>query len=358
MANEGRVSVGFAGVRRAAVVACCVLMVCAHGALAQGTIELRPVARLAADAPVMLGDVADLRGPDAEALAGVRVDEEPLRTMRDGWASVDVALVREALSKRRDVNWARLTLVGRACSIRRDAPRAAEASEPVPEELEGGRTGETDPARCVRGLVTARIAEVLGAGPGRLRVSYEEQDRGILDEPVLGRRVEVQPVGSSDRMPIQVTVFEGERIVASGTVRAGVKVKRPVLVIRRGLARGQAIGAEDFTSDEQWLAPRARPATAARAIGAVTRAALRAGEVLDEQDFEAPLVVRKGELVTVHCLSGLVKVEMVARAMQPGRDGEIVAFQATDSRRTFQARMSGRGRAVVLTDAERAEERS
>ncbi|MCC6677065.1 MAG: flagellar basal body P-ring formation protein FlgA [Phycisphaerales bacterium] len=342
-------------------VAAFIAVIAAAGAvLAQGTIELRPVARLAGAGPVTLGDVAELRGPEAEALAGVVLDEEPLSAGPGGWRSVDIARVREVLGKRKEVNWSRLTLVGRVCAIRREEPRPATPPE-LPESAdpaEGRPMSEADMARCVRGMVWARIAEITGAGPERLRVSFDEQDRALLDQPVIGRRIELQPAGTSDRLPMQVTIFEGERIVASGTVRVDVKVKRPVLVVRRGLTRGQAITADDFTADEQWLAPRVRPATAARAVGAIARSALRAGEVLDESDFEAPLVVKKGELVTVHCLSGMVKVEMVARAMQAGRDGEVVAFQAADSKRTFQARMSGRGRAVVVTDGEATEERS
>lgn len=337
------------------------LMLSSAAAMAQGTIELRPVARLSADGPVTLGDVADLRGPDAEALAGVRIDDEPLPPAADGWRTVDLPRIREVLKSQKGVNWSRLTLVGRACMVKREAPKPI-AAEPIaaapaaaaPAAVANDAGFAPDMAQTVRGQVWARIAEVVGAGPDRLRVSFDEQDRALLDQPVIGRRIELQPVGSSDRMPIQVTIFESDRIVASGTVRADVKVKRPVLVIRRGLTRGQPITVDDFTADEQWLPPRVRPATAARAVGAVSRTGLRAGEVLDESDFEAPIVVKKGELVTVHCLSGMVKVEMVARAMQAGRDGEVVTFQAADSKRTFQARMSGRGRAVVVTEGETA----
>lgn len=332
-------------------------------ARAQSVIELRPVARLAAEAPVRLADVAELRGPEALALAEVRLDGEELPSGRDGWMTVDVALVRGVLAGRKDVNWGRLSLVGRACAVRRAEPGHAghaghaDMAEPAAGD-QGAAAPAVDPARSVRGLVRARIAELVGADGDRLRVTFEDHDRSLLDEPVAGRRVELHPVGTSDKLPFEVMIYEGDRIAASGTVRADVRVKRPVVVLKRGLARGASISPEDVSADERWMGPRARPATAARAIGAVARSSLRAGEVLDDSDFEAPIVVKKGDLVTVHCLAGLVKVEMVARALGPGRDGEVVVFQAGDSKRTFQARMSGPGRAVVVTDGEQAEERS
>lgn len=319
---------------------------------AQSVIELRPVARLSAEAPVRLADVAALRGDEAGRLSEVRLDADPLRPGPDGRVRIDVDLVRTILAPMKDVNWSRLTLAGRACEIIRDTPAvtpAAPRARRPHEEPDRPAPGES---ATVRGLVRGWISELVGAGPDRLRVTFDEQDRELLDQPVAGRRVEIQPGGTSDRLPLQIKVFEGERIAAAGTVRAEVRVKRSVLVVRQGIPRGQSITAEDFTLDEQWLAPRVRPASAARAVGSVARGSLRAGEVLDEDDFELPLVVKKGDLVTVHCLSGLVKVELVARAMEAGRDGEVIALQAADSRRTFQARMSGPGRAVVVTDDE------
>lgn len=329
----------------------CIVSMVGSRAVAQSTIALRPVVRLASEASaVTLADVADLAGEEATRLASTPLTEIWPAADKDGWRRLDVEQVRSVLSARKDVNWGRVTLVGHVCMARRDDPEPtkpeAKSAEPskAPEEI--------DDTGTVRATVRAKVAEVLRASPDRLRLKFEDHDRELLGMAVAGRFVEVQPVGQSDRMPMQVTVYEGERIIASGTVRVDVRVKRPVLVVRQGLSRGQKIGPEDVTSDEQWLPAKTRPATAASVIGTVAKTAVRAGKVLEEADAESPVIVRKGDLVAVHCLAGLVKVETIGRAMQNGRDGEVVPFQAQDSKRVFQARMSGHGRAVAVATGE------
>lgn len=333
------------------VLAWCLTLIAAGSAEAQSTIALRPVVRLGVgEAAVTLADVADLAGEEATRLAATPLSEVWPAAGKDGWRRLDVEQVRSVLSARKDVNWGRVTLVGHVCMVRRDEP------EPVKPEAKPDETSKTpeevDDTGTVRATVRAKIAEVVRASPDRLRLKFEDNDRELLGMATAGRFVEVQPVGQSDRMPLQVTVYEGERILASGTVRVDVRIKRPVLVVRQGLTRGQKIGPEDVTSDEQWLPSKARPATAASVIGTVAKTAVRAGKVLEEADAESPVIVRKGELVAVHCLAGLVKVETIGRALQNGRDGDVIPFQAQDSKRVFQARMSGHGRAVAVATGE------
>jgi len=63
----------------------------------------------------------------------------------------------------------------------------------------------------------------------------------------------------------------------------------------------------------------------------------------------APTVaVAKGDIVAIRCISGTVVLSTRARAMATGRDGELVQFQALDSKRTFFARMDGKGHATVV----------
>lgn len=324
-----------------------VLLLTGVCAAAQGTITLKPVARLEAGAAVTIADVADLTGPEALALADVRLDAQRL-PVRDGSAVVDVERVREILNERKDVHWGRLTLAGRSCVVRH-VQREAPAAEATPAEADPTLRPEHVEPGTVRAMLAEKIAEMLRAGPDRLRLTFDQNDREVLDLATAGRVVEAQPTGSSDRMTLDVKVFEGERMLTRAAVRVDVRVKRPVLVVRQGISRGQKIGPDDFSLDDQWLALKARPASAAGVVGAIARSSIRAGKVLDETDFEPETIVRKGELVTVHCLAGLVRVETVARAMSAGKDGEVINFQAQDdSKRTFQARMSGRGRAVAV----------
>jgi hypothetical protein len=63
---------------------------------------------------------------------------------------------------------------------------------------------------------------------------------------------------------------------------------------------------------------------------------------------QAPLAARRGDLVTVHCLSGGVTVRLRARAQGDIRDGETGEFRADGAKKTCPARMDGAGRAVMV----------
>jgi len=67
-------------------------------------------------------------------------------------------------------------------------------------------------------------------------------------------------------------------------------------------------------------------------------------------DVAPATTVSKGDIVMIRCVSGSVALTTRGRAMADGCDGDIVEFQALDSKRVFRARMSGRGCAVISTD--------
>jgi flagella basal body P-ring formation protein FlgA len=107
-----------------------------------------------------------------------------------------------------------------------------------------------------------------------------------------------------------------------------------------------------FEADRQWLAPTIQPATAAQAIGAIVRGRVEAGKVVMAKDVEPPIIVKKGDLVSVDCIAGTVVVGTTARAKENGTDGQVIEFQSLQSKKTFQARINGNGRAVMVIPGE------
>ncbi|MFM9996794.1 MAG: flagellar basal body P-ring formation chaperone FlgA [Phycisphaerales bacterium] len=330
----------------------------AVGASAQSTITLRGAARVPAAAPITLADVAGLVGPDAEALARIVVIAPESRGARVNAPAerVDADLVRRAIDEqtaRNPVNWGRMTIAGGTCVILPplDGSRpvaGAAAPHPVAAPYAGS----------VRAVVAARIAQMLAAEPSDLKLTFDDSDRDVLDLAAVGRTVDVRAAGVSERMPMQVTVYEnagtagagGGRIVAGKTVRVGVQVRRPIVLAAGPKRRGEIIGPSDVAGELRWVGPAVGGLTPDRVIGSAVRSRLTPGAVVTAQDVEPPLVVEKGELVSVHCVSGAIVVRMTARALAPARDGEIVRLQSmTDEDRTFYARMNGRGRAVAVT---------
>jgi len=199
----------------------------------------------------------------------------------------------------------------------------------------------------VKDRVAARIATALSADPADLNLSFEDQ-ADLLATPVAGRTVAVQPTGISDKMSMSVRVYEGDVIIAQGVARVSVQVQRDVVIARTTLARGVQTRADMLETDRQWLPPTAQPATVAQAVGAVVRGRVEAGRVLMAKDVEAPIIIKKGDLVSVDCVAGTVVVGTTARAKENGCDGQVIEFQPLQSKKTFLARINGTGKAVLV----------
>lgn len=328
-----------------------ILLLLATTALAQDAIRLRRSVRLDDARPITLGLIADLTGPMAEGLAGIVIVEEPEFAGPLPWIEIDPVRVREAIEAGRRINWGRITLSGGTCLVRLAAPVAEtprsvgarrDQDEPQPVEMSG--------PPVVRQAVAGRIATYLGVEPVDLRLGFSPGDRALLGMSTLGRRVEAKPMGSAARMPLSVSVYEGDRIVASKSIRVRVLVRRRVALARGEPGRGDVLGEGDVLVETRWLAPGVQLAKPEAVIGSAVRSRLEAGRVITRRDIEPPIVVRRGELVRVHCLAGTVVLKTTARALARGRDGELIEFESLTSKHRFFARMNGPGRAVTVAN--------
>lgn len=318
-----------------------VLGILAAPAAGQGSIELRAAARVADGAAVTLADVARLDGADAAALGGVVLVEPGGRS---AGGSVSLADVRRVLEARGGVNWGRIALRGSACSILpvEAAPVAPQTpARPAPAVKRPVAEGS------VRAATLARIAQLLRASPDDVKVEFDAGDDGILDLSVAGRTLEVRPAGSSDRMPLAVTLFEGDRVVASKTIRVKLQVRRDVVVAIGDKRRGDTIEPGDVTVESRWLTGALLPPGLEQVIGTAAQGRLQAGQVVMAEHVAPAVAANKGDVVAVRCVSGSLVVSTRGRALSSAKDGEVVQLQALDSKRTFFARMNGRGRAIL-----------
>lgn len=319
---------------------------------AQDMVSLRSSATIAGDGAVRLDQIAEISGPGAARLSAVILDTSDLAENRAGWVSIDLERVRRTLEGLGTENWGRLTLRGSTCDARRivqELPLVV-STEPAAPPLPEGTT--------VRDLVRARLGQVLGAGEGDLRLEFEADDSKLLDTPTTGLIADVQLIGSSARQPVSVRLYHDQTTVASGRVRVHVGVRRRVAVALGGLRRGQPIEESTFVDEERWVGPTVRPAEPGEVLGQFARGRINPGQVIEVTDIEPPVVVRKGELADVFCLSGGVNVKVKARALEAGRVGDRIDFQFVESARTFKARVDGPSRAITGTGGVEADERT
>ncbi len=315
-----------------------------------GTVTLRPAAGVDPAGAITLGMIAELVGAEAERLAEVVV--RPAGAASLGEIGIDT--VRAALDKL-GVNWGRLALRGSTCMLRPLHIETTSETESAPAPAdEPAAVDFTGPA-TVRTRLAELLARVYSVEPADLRVRFDPADAGFLDTPEAGRRIEIQPAATpgASRYAATVWIYAGDRLLDSRTLRADVRLRRPVVVLTRAADRNEAIGADSLRSEIMWIEPTGAPMVAEPdgVVGSLARRRLDAGTILRTDALIPPIVVRRGELVSVHCVSGGVVVKTKARAQQDAREGERIELRVDGSKKSFVARVIAPGRAIVNIDA-------
>lgn len=305
------------------------------------TIAVRAQAEIAGEA-VRLADVAELTGPEAMALADVIVAEGQV-------AGVELDGIRTRLDARK-VNWARLSLVGHSrCAFRQSQARQDEPQAQTQEE-------RVEP--CVAGTVGREMlklaAQMAGARMEDVRISLSAADRSLARRTVGTDRYELEPQGrgAPGRLPLVVRRFEGGRLVETQHVSAVVEQRLQVVVAAHALSRRAVVAAEDVRLAEVWVLekPVAPVTDVAEAVGQVTARAMREGEVVVAAALAAPVLVKRGEPVTVYCSTGDMLIKLTGTAMDDGAAGAVIRVRNEASRQPFWAEVTGRRAAVVRRD--------
>ena len=289
---------------------------CAPQALAGDTVVLREA--LTVDGPhVTLGDLFDLTGETADAVVA-RAPEPGSRT------SLSVDYVRQVAAEN-GLDWANAGGV-RRITIARDSRRVGAAA--ITEILEGelfAEEGQVHEVRLSNTNMTIHAPVDSTGGPQIASMNFDPRSGMLVAE---------------------VTPYEGGQPVRV-TGRAYATIDVPVL------ARAVPAGTELSDADIEWVAYRSdrlRPDAVLNPdnlIGFETRRALRPGEPLRGYDLQRPLMVERGELVTLLFEAPGIQLSVRARAMENAADGEIARFVNLQSNRTVEALVDGPGRARV-----------
>lgn len=153
-------------------------------------------------------------------------------------------------------------------------------------------------------------------------------------------------------VPLQTSLPPGGR--TSGRVTVGVRctgerpwhlyvpvqvaVQERVAVARHALARGQVIAADDLGWRERDTTklPFGYITDASGAVGKVLKRAVGAGAVLTPAVLSAPLLVRRGQTVTIIAGGDALAVRMSGHALTDGARGDLVRVRNPHSKRIVQ----------------------
>jgi len=140
---------------------------------------------------------------------------------------------------------------------------------------------------------------------------------------------------------------------------ARVRAVPAVVVAARSLARGSVVRfadvqlRRDASVDEQAETFHQIDDV----VGLETVRAIPAGKIIQRASIRPPLLVRRGEVVTVYARSPGINVRTNARARDDGSLGELVAVESLEDREPYFARVSGIREVEVYARAMRARPR-
>jgi flagella basal body P-ring formation protein FlgA len=204
--------------------------------------------------------------------------------------------------------------------------------------------------------IATRISETIAArlpSPGRYKVMLADPGYQLtLPDAAQGRydiaALTFDPARQSFTAALAYTNAGGDREYVRIAGAAAAVVTVPALL--RDVAPGETISDADLTTIEiaagnlgaQILTQQTRIA------GLAARRMLRANTPLQTYDVKKPVVIKKGELVTVTYAEDGIQLTAQGQAQAEAGLGDTVPILNTRSRRTIDARVTGSGAATVI----------
>jgi flagella basal body P-ring formation protein FlgA len=127
----------------------------------------------------------------------------------------------------------------------------------------------------------------------------------------------------------------------------------PMVMAVRPIGRGDVIRAADIE-----LRPIDAPAkknaqrygfeSVEKLIGMEAKQSIQAGDVVMSDVVQSPILVKRGDLVTVVAQSGGIRVRTSAKALRDGARGDLVQVEAIGSKDKYDVRVTGSRQAAVF----------
>ncbi len=304
---------------------------------------------------VTLSCIAELQGDQALSLADTVITRFRLN---DRELTVTLDTLRDVLCDA-GVNWSKVSLKGfTRCRVSRLA-----AEDELPTQQEGPVLSNIEGELDLETTVTLkdRILEMmereLCADRHDLQLTYSRRDEELVSRSILTGQYELEPVVGVKlgRLPVTIRRYEDGRAVETFTVNVEVRRRVLAVVATRTIGKGDLFNADNLTVTEVWLdSDRGEPVDDPELIrGQVASTVLRESTVIYPSHVRSPLLVKRGELVTVRCFSGVLVVRTVVRAMENGALDDLIQVRNESTRETFNATVTGRRQAVIELNREK-----
>jgi flagella basal body P-ring formation protein FlgA len=217
----------------------------------------------------------------------------------------------------------------------------------IPATVRVSRAAQEIAAAEIEAAVEQAAPALLGPGE-RLR-SLEVAGPTRVAVGAYDLRVAPPPPTRGAQRRFDVEVLMNERVVATTAVRARIDASGPVVVTRRPVARGALVQAGDLVVEERDLgnAPASVVTSVDQAVGMEARVPLAAGTPLTFRALERPLLVRRGDVISLIVETPGMRISVAGEAREPGAAGDAVRVLNRKSQQELSGRVVDRGIVLV-----------
>src|SRR5690606_12949899 len=196
----------------------------------------------------------------------------------------------------------------------------------------------------VRQRAVAALQQYAGGDAATLRISFDERDETVLSTEAWRDRWEIEPATSATlgRVPLVVRRYNAaDEVIETHRITAQVLRRSLAVVTTRTISKGRLFTPDDLQIREVYLSSdRVQPVTdAAQVTGQTCGRTLRADAIIESADVQPPVLVKRGDKVTVRSISGPLVVRMVGRATEDGGRDDLIRVRNDMSRDEFMARV-------------------
>ncbi|OHB65924.1 MAG: flagella basal body P-ring formation protein FlgA [Planctomycetes bacterium RBG_13_63_9] len=330
------------------------MLLCGVAVVQAAEIRLRTECRC--DGPlVTLGDVAEVFAADrhqAEALTAVELFPTPSASRQ---RCVSLREIQDLLLLR-GVNLADHRLSG---SSQVTVLRQGRSADPQPER-------PVSPAATCKAHTQLREAIVrhlnenaLGEDPWIVEMNLEPAHARTLAGA--NRKISITggrpPWTGTQRFQVTIDTLDGP---VRFSLDAQVSLPPAAVVAVRSLPRGALMRAGDVELRREVLSDASSREfyCIEDVLGKETTQAIAKGIVLEPKHIRSPLLVRRGEAVTVYARSAGIRVRTTGRARDNGSLDDLIPVESLANRQTFFARVAGLREVEVYARSAKADQTS
>ncbi|MDH2431331.1 flagellar basal body P-ring formation chaperone FlgA [Pokkaliibacter sp. MBI-7] len=126
-------------------------------------------------------------------------------------------------------------------------------------------------------------------------------------------------------------------------VPATIKLYQDIVILSRNLSRGQPVTKDDVRLEERDVSSLRRQyyQKVDDVLGMAGKRHLSANAVLSPEMLVPPLLVKKGDIVTIHAKAGAAEITTQGTALSDGQEGDSITVLNNASQRKIQANVIG-----------------